>query len=108
SLAGGLRTLGSGGVTGDVKIWNADDGKEILTLKGSGRNGVSSLAFSPDGKVLAGGSSDATIRVWDAKSGEHLVTVKGHTDWIDTIVFSPDGQRLASASRDGTVKVWSA
>lgn len=68
-----------------------------------------SLAFSPDGTVLAsagGNTEDFNIRVWDVESGSLLQTLEGHSGIIWTVAFSPDGQMLASVSSDGTGKIW--
>jgi WD40 repeat protein len=66
---------------------------------------VNSLAFSPDCRLLAWGSTDATVKVWEAATGE-VRTLRGHTSWVQCVAFSPDGKRIASASLDGTVKIW--
>ena len=58
-----------------------------------------SLAFSPDGKRLAGAATDHTVKVWDAQTGQELLTLKGHTEQVLSVAFSADGKRLASASR---------
>jgi WD40 repeat protein len=68
--------------------------------------GVESLAFSPDNRLLAWGSTDATVKVWQAN--EEIRTLRGHTSWVECVAFSPDGQRIASGGLDGTVKIWSA
>ena len=64
---------------------------------------VSSVAFSPDGRLLASGSWDKTVRVWNAKTGEHKQTLPNHPARITSIAFSPTENHLASACQDGTV-----
>ena len=99
--------LASGGVDDTVRIWNADTGDPIRTLKGFAL-GVNSVAYSPDGKRLASGGGDSTVRIWNAETGDPIRTLKGHTDWVSSVAYSPDGTRLASASGDGTVRIWNA
>jgi WD40 repeat protein len=67
---------------------------------------VYSLAFSPDGKVLATGSFDNTVKLWDFQSGKELFTLKGHTMPVNGVAFNPDGSLLASASQDKTIRLW--
>jgi WD40 repeat protein/serine/threonine protein kinase len=78
---------------------------EVRTFKGHTK-GVRGVAFSPDGRRLASGSSDGTVKVWDYATGQELPAPKGHPDSVNCVAFSPDGRRLASGSSDGTVKVW--
>jgi WD40 repeat protein len=75
---------------------------------------VSAVAISPDGLILASGSSDKSIKLWDLQTGDLLHTFagrslwfgNGHSDRISALTFSPDGQTLISGSDDSTIKLW--
>lgn len=68
---------------------------------------VYTVAFSPDGSILASGGDDSTVRLWNVDSKRELKTFTEHSDWVEFVDFSPDGRILASASTDGSVKLWS-
>ena len=90
---------------GRVQLWDVATGREIASIKGHGR-GVSKVAFSRDGKLLASGATDSTIKIWDVATQKELRTLSGHTSPIESIDFSPDGRLLASASDDGSTFIW--
>jgi WD40 repeat protein len=67
---------------------------------------VWSVAFSPDGRLLASASDDKTVWLWDPATGQHRRTLTGHAGPVRSVAFSPDGRLLASAGDDGTVRLW--
>jgi WD40 repeat protein/uncharacterized caspase-like protein len=90
---------------GQVVLWDVASGREIGKLKGHGK-GVSQVAFSHDGRLLASSSTDNTIKIWDVAGRRELATLVGHTASINSMDFSPDGRLLASASDDGGTFLW--
>jgi WD40 repeat protein len=88
-----------------VRVWDAASGRELLRLKGH-RGLVRSLAFSPDGAVLASGSDDWTVRLWSVASGQEIIRLQRHKARVRGVAFSPIGMLLASGSDDGTVQLW--
>ncbi|MFN7759432.1 MAG: protein kinase domain-containing protein [Pseudanabaena sp.] len=77
--------------------------KEIQTLKGHGGS-VTSVAFSPDGKMIATGSVDNTVKLWSLE-GKELQTLKGSAI-VSSVAFSPDGKMIAADSDGKTIKLW--
>ncbi len=96
---------------GEVKLWDATTGQELLTLKGHSAR-VHRVVYSPDSLRLASASGEfgqpAEVKVWDAASGQELLSWKGHTDMIKSIMFSPDGKLLATRSLDRSLRIWDA
>ena len=86
---------------------------EVRRFQGSG-NGVSSVAFSPDGRLAVSGGgdpdgNDPTIRLWNVKTGKQVRRLEGHAAKIWGVAFSPaDPKRILSCSEDKTVRLWNA
>jgi len=87
-----------------VKLWDTRTGKLAGTMDGD-TEGVSFLAFSPDGQKLAIGGQ-GLVRLRDAATGHLLKDFRNSSEWVDGIVFSPDGKKLAAGSRECRVELW--
>jgi len=68
--------------------------------------GVTSVAFSPDGRFAATGSSDKTVKLWEVSTGREIRSYTGHTHDVRYLDFGPHGNYLASIDRDYHLKVW--
>jgi WD40 repeat protein len=82
----------SGSEDGTMKLWSLD-GKELVPFKGHEKK-ITSISFSPDGKVLASSSEDSTVKLWNV-DGKELKTLK-HNYSVTSVSFSHDGQIIAS------------
>jgi predicted NACHT family NTPase len=67
---------------------------------------VFSVAFSPDGKILAIGDGNGVVHLWETATGREILICKGHNSTIPSVAFSPCDQILASGSYDRTIKLW--
>jgi WD40 repeat protein len=67
---------------------------------------ITSVAFSPDGSVVAAGSLDWNVRVWSVSDGTLLRILRGHTDSVYSIGWTPNCRSIVSGSLDCTAKLW--
>ena len=66
---------------------------------------INSVAFSPDGRLLASAATDHKVSIWSVANGEQLRVINGHSNAVTSVQFSPNGQILASGSEEG-IKLW--
>jgi WD40 repeat protein len=79
---------------------------EPVRFVGPGEDEFSTVAFSPDGKLLAAGTRGGSIHIWAPGSGRRLHVLTGHAGGVWALAFSADGKALASGGHDRTVRVW--
>lgn len=65
-----------------------------------------SVAFSPNGELIAIGDAQSEIRVLRVSDGQQVLACRGHTNWVVSIVFSSDGKTIFSSSDDSTIRMW--
>lgn len=91
--------------------WATGKTQVLLKTEEDGENYIYSVAFSPNGKLLASGGVEGTakeglIRLWDVSTGSLAGVLRGHRDAVRSLAFSPDGETLASGSDDKMIILW--
>jgi WD40 repeat protein len=104
SPVGSVVAMGRGG---NIRLWDAVTGKLLRPLKTPREHPFHSLAFTPDGQVLASAGEDQKVTLWEVATGRELASdLVGHKGGIVSLAFSPVGRDLVSGSFDGTLVIW--
>jgi RNA polymerase sigma factor (sigma-70 family) len=99
-----------------VHVWEASTGKQIGRFVWHDQTAIDSVAFSPNGFVLAMGSNFATtrygverrsmIRMWDLLINQEIGQIDTPQSLVTALSFAPDGRTLASGGGDSTILIW--
>ena len=73
-------------------------GTDLNDAQFSEMGAVNTVAFDPDGNMLASGGADANVHVWDPRTGEEIFVLRGHRGEIAQVCWSTDGRHIASWS----------
>ena len=88
-----------------IRLWDLRSGGLIRVFEGL-PSPIRSVAFSPDGKIVAMGTSDHFVVLWSVASGRELRRLDARTDVIRKVLFSPDGRTLAATGNDDEIRLW--
>jgi WD40 repeat protein len=67
---------------------------------------IFTVAFSPDGLLLAAGEMNGQIHVWNLENNQPTLTLQGHVGRVRSVQFSSKSLILASGGNDHTIKLW--
>jgi WD40 repeat protein/serine/threonine protein kinase len=105
------KKLAAVALSGQLRLWDVRTWRPLYERPAQGPEGVTELAWSPDGRRLAGVNRDL-VQVWDVESGRGVLELKGAADRVwdpafnPQVAWSPDGRRLAITNHDNSVSIW--
>jgi len=96
--------MASCGNDGTVQIWSPQNGQ--MAWKATVAQYAFAVAWSPDGRLVAGAGSDGSVAILDAGSGKLLKTLSDQAGAVEGVAWSPDSKLLVAGSQAGTAEVW--
>lgn len=109
------KILASGSDDKTIKLWDIASGKILYTFNGyeppdfsdEGKlpDGLNSIGFSPNAKLIAGASDNDTVTIWDVATGAEKLKLNHDNDVI-AVRFNLKGDKLVTAGKDGDIKIW--
>jgi WD40 repeat protein len=103
AAAGTPSVLPSGPENASIRVYRVAD-RQLLRVLDTKKARVESLAFGPDGSLIAASGGGDSVRLWRVADGKEL-RILGYREEVFCLLFSPDGSRLFAAGKDG-IKAW--
>jgi WD40 repeat protein len=100
--------VASASTDGNVILWNAQNGSQVVKLRHPSESAIRVCAFSPSCAVLATAGDDESVCLWDISTRGLIRSLVGHEATIMTVSFTPDSNFLISGSTAGDLKLWDA
>lgn len=89
-----------------IKFFDIENGAKLFELTGDAL--ISSIEYSPDGKMLISSCNDSLVYLWNLEKRKLIMKFVGHEGKVNRAVFSEDGRYIVSASEDKTLILWDA
>jgi WD40 repeat protein len=90
---------------GEVRLWDMTT-RRSRTIATGATGPIASLAFSPDGQILAAAGRARGTILWDVRTGQERAVLPGPPEGVVCVAFAVDGKTLASGGNDGTTQLW--
>lgn len=90
-----------------LSLWDPDTGKFLRSLDGHA-GGITAVAYTPNGKILATAAADKTVRLWDVATAKPTQTFTGHAAAVLAVAIAFDNKTVASSGADKQVQIWDA
>jgi WD40 repeat protein len=91
-----------------LTIWDAIQGKELVSLRGREGGLIRHAGYSPDGRKVLTTHSEGTMRLWEASGGKEVLVIRAPSGLAGAPSFSPNGQWILGACADKAARIWSA
>jgi WD40 repeat protein len=115
------KLVATGTAPGTVRVWEASTGQAIIRMEPARADRTfpgdlratpwvvesdQSIAFSPDGKLIACGTGESLVSLWDVATGKELRSLSHVVGHVGVVAFSPDGKELITAAGDKVLRIW--